>query len=281
MMTIPVILVAAALATQDLPQGSKLLRGSCTPPEGKYTYLVHTIGRNWLPVTQVERGWCHNAAMSVFDAKSGKYVNTVLLDDVALGAAEPWDVVCTESEIVVAHSGSSELSYIDRKAFDEKFEASKGRDLSTDMTFLSGIRRREPTPKQGPRKLVIKDGKVVVSEYLADKPGVTKGELLFNDARECFQRWQSCATCHPDGGTDGQEWSFPKAGGFRVPEPSCDLKNSKKPYDRKMSHDVQVALFADPDTRNAEELTKYVQSLMSPNASESKDEPAKRNTPRE
>lgn len=253
-------------ATGDLPLGSKLLRGSCTTPDGRYTYLVHTIGRYWLPVTQVERGWCHNAAMSVFDAKSGKYVNTVLLDDPDLGAAEPWDVVCTDSEIVVAHSGSSELSFIDRKSFDEKFESSKGRDLSTDMTFLSGIRRRVDTPKQGPRKLVVKDGKVVVTEYFADKPGVTKGELLFNDARACFQRWQSCATCHPDGGTDNQEWSFPKGDGFREPEASCDLKNSKKPYNRKMVHDVQVALFVDPESGNAEEMTKYVESLMSPNA---------------
>ena len=258
------VIAAAALATGDMPQGSKLLRGSCTTPDGRYTYLVHTIGRNWLPVTQVERGWCHNAAMSVFDAVTGGYVNTVLLDDVSLGAAEPWDVLCTDSEIVVAHSGSSELSFIDRKAFEEKFEESKGRDLSTDMTFLSGIRRREPTPRQGPRKLVLKDGKVSVAEYLADKPGITEGELLFNDARECFQRWQSCATCHPDGGTDGQEWSFPKGGGFRAPEPSCDLRNSGKPYTRKMAHDVQVALFADPEPRKAAAMTKYVESLMAP-----------------
>lgn len=258
------VIFAAALAVGDLPQGSKLLRGSCTPPDGKYTYLVHTIGRNWLPVTQVERGWCHNAAMSVFDAKSGRYVNTVLLDDVSLGAAEPWDVVCTSNEIVVAHSGSSELSFIDRKAFEEKFEASKGRDLSTDMTFLSGIRRREPTSKQGPRKLKIENGKVTVSEYLEDRPGITKGELLFNDARECFQHWHSCATCHPDGGTDGQEWSFPTAGGFRVPEKSCDLKNLKSGYRRQMRHDVNVALFADSNELKYAALTEYIRSLMAP-----------------
>lgn len=259
-----VLFAAVTLAIQDLPQGSKLLRGRTVTPDGKYAYLVHTIGRHWLPVSQVERGWCHNAALSVFDAKDGRYVNTVLLDEVDLGAAEPWDVLCTEREIVVAHSGSSELSFIDRAAFEARLEAAQGRDLSTDMTFLTGIRRRQATPKQGPRKLQFKNGKVAVTEYLADKPGVTKGELLFNDARECFQSWQSCATCHPDGGTDNQEWSFPKGDAFRFPEVSCDLKHMESGYHRRMAHDIQVALFSDPEPVKEAELTKYVKSLMAP-----------------
>ena len=258
-----IFLAAVTLAIQDLPQGSKLLRGRTVSPDGKYAYLVHTIGRHWLPVSQVERGWCHNAALSVFDAESGRYVNTVLLDEVDLGAAEPWDVICTPQEIVVAHSGSSELSFIDRAAFESRLEAAKGQDLSTDMTFLDGIRRRESTPKQGPRKLQFKNGKVAVTEYLVDKTGVTKGELLFNDARECFQNWQSCATCHPDGGTDKQEWSFPKGDSFRIPEVSCDLKNMRSGYRRRMAHDIRVALFSEPEPAKEAELEKYVKSLMS------------------
>ena len=265
-----IFFAAVALAIQDLPQGSKLLRGRTTTPDGKYEYLVHTIGRHWLPVSQVERGWCHNAALSVFDAKSGKYLNTVLLDEVDLGAAEPWDVLCTEREIVIAHSGSSELSFIDRAAFEAKFEAEKGRDLSTDMTFLTGIRRRQATPKQGPRKLQFKAGRVAVTEYLADKPGITEGELLFNDARECFQSWHSCATCHPDGGTDNQEWSFPKGNAFRYPEVSCDLKNIRSGYHRSMAHDIQVALFSNPDPHKEAEMSKYVKSLTSPTLKKAK-----------
>ena len=260
-----VILAAVTLATGDLPKGSKLLRGSCTTPDGKYTYLAHTIGRYWLPVTQVDRGWCHNAALSVFDAASGKYVNTVLLDDLDLGAAEPWDVVCTETEIVVAHAGSSELSYIDRRAFEAKLEAARGKDLSTDMSFMAGIRRRVATVKQGPRRLKFQDGKVTVVEYLADKPGVTKGELLFNDARLCFQQWQSCATCHPDGGTDGLEWSFPRTSGFGQLETSCNLSKlvyEQSPRARQTKHDIQIALFSDPDEETTKEMSKYVRSIM-------------------
>ena len=259
-----VILAAVTLATGDLPKGSKLLRGSCTTSDGKYTYLVHTIGRYWLPVTQVDRGWCHNAALSVFDAASGKYVNTVLLDDLDLGAAEPWDVVCSETEIVVAHSGSSELSHIDRRAFEAKLEAAKGKDLSTDMSFMAGIRRRVATVKQGPRRLKFQDGRVTVVEYLADKPGVTKGELLFNDARLCFQQWQSCATCHPNGRTDGLEWAFPNAEGLGKPEVTCDLGTVDMAHSARkgrMATDIEIALFAMPEKDKVKAMTDYVQSV--------------------
>ena len=260
-----ILLAAVALATGDLPKGSKLLRGRCVTPDGKYAYLVHTVGRNWLPVTQVDRGWCHNAALSVFDGASGKYLNTVLLDDVDLGAAEPWDVVCDARTIVIAHAGTSELSYIDRAAFEAKLEAAKGRDLSTDLSFLKGIRRRVATPKQGPRRLKLRDGKVTVVEYLADKPGVTKGELLFNDARLCFQQWQSCATCHPGGGTDGLEWSFPRLHGFGKMELSCDLTKlvyEKTPRAKRTVMDIRTALFSDPDEETEKEMAKYIRSLM-------------------
>jgi len=258
------LLAAVTLATGDLPRGSKLLRGSCTTPDGKYTYLVHMIGRNWLPVTQVDRGWCHNAAMSVFDAASGRYLNTVLLDDLDLGAAEPWDVIADEREIVVAHSGSSELSYIDRRAFEAKLEAAKGKDLSTDMSFMSGIRRRVPTVKQGPRKLVRENGRVVVKEYFEDKPGVTTGELHFNDARLCFQQWQSCATCHPNGRSDGMTWSFPRNGGLGVPETTCDLGKvdmTRSARKDRMATDIEIALFAMPEKDKVAAMQKYVKSL--------------------
>ena len=34
------------------------------------------------------------------------------------------------------------------------------------------------------------------------------GEQYFNDASHCFQGWQSCATCHPDGRVDGLNWDL-------------------------------------------------------------------------
>jgi cytochrome c peroxidase len=35
-----------------------------------------------------------------------------------------------------------------------------------------------------------------------------QGELFFNDADLCFQQWQSCASCHPDGRADALNWDL-------------------------------------------------------------------------
>ena len=46
---------------------------------------------------------------------------------------------------------------------------------------------------------------------LGPKPELTlerRGELLFHDATICSQQWQSCASCHPDGRTDGLVWDL-------------------------------------------------------------------------
>ena len=39
--------------------------------------------------------------------------------------------------------------------------------------------------------------------------GVRKGEIAFHDAELCFQKWQSCATCHPGNARmDGLRWDL-------------------------------------------------------------------------
>ena len=109
---------ALKLEQEKMPAGSKLFRSAYRTPDNKYVFVTHMLGRFWLPVTMVERGWCHNSALSVFDGRSGAYIATVLLDDPDLGACEPWGVAADDKQIVVAHAGSSELSIIDRAAFE-------------------------------------------------------------------------------------------------------------------------------------------------------------------
>ena len=59
--------------------------------------------------------------------------------------------------------------------------------------------------------------KVIETENLTKKFGpftavdqisfsVRRGEILFHDASDCFERWQSCASCHPDARADGLNW---------------------------------------------------------------------------
>ena len=229
-----------------LPNGSTGVRGLCASPDGRSIYVTHTMGRYNLPTTQLEHGWMNTAAMSVFDGATGTYVNTVLLDDVERGAANPWGVTVTEDGkwLCVAHAGTRELSVIDRSALHARLEkAAKGvavdgyaksaKDVPHDLAFLSAIRRRVELGGDGPRGVVATGGKVFVALYFADalaiveagKSGgpkfarvgperdpatdrVRRGEMLYNDASLCFQQWQSCASCHPDGRADGLNWDL-------------------------------------------------------------------------
>jgi cytochrome c peroxidase len=47
-----------------------------------------------------------------------------------------------------------------------------------------------------------------------------KGEQALHDASLCHQKWQSCASCHPDGRADGLNWILGK-------DPENTLKNAK------------------------------------------------------
>lgn len=230
-----------------LPNGSTGVRGLTASPDGKSIYVTHTMGRYQLPTTQLERGWMNTAALSVFDGETGAYVNTVLLDDVDRGAANPWGVAVTADgkTLVATHAGTCEISVIDRAALHERLaNAAKGKsvsgivksaaDVPNDLAFLMSIRRRVHMGGDGPRGLVTVGRTAVTALYFADalssvaldeagaapkvsavgpkkdltKDRVRRGEMLYNDGSMCFQQWQSCASCHPDGRTDALNWDL-------------------------------------------------------------------------
>jgi YVTN family beta-propeller protein len=107
------------------------------------------------------------------------------------------------------------------------------KDVSNDLTFLVGLRRRIKLVGNGPRGLAAVGSTLYVAEYFSDTLGVVElnphvsqpvsqlalgpppaptterlGERLFNDADLCFQHWQSCASCHPDARVDGLNWDL-------------------------------------------------------------------------
>ena len=227
-----------------LPNGSTALRGVCVSPDGRCAYVTHSLGRYQLPTTQLERGWMNTSALTIIDLASTQVAATVLLDDVDLGAANPWGVACADDgrRLLVAHAGTHEISVIDRLALHDRLaHVAKGEkagvssslaEVPNDLSFLVGIRRRVQLPGNGPRALCLVGDKAVAGMYFSDELAVVpladtmapamlvalgpktplsqerKGEMFFNDAQLCFQKWQSCASCHPDGRTDGLNWDL-------------------------------------------------------------------------
>jgi YVTN family beta-propeller protein len=190
----------------ELPNGSSSVRGICVSPDGKYAYVVHILSRFRMPTTQLERGWMNTNALSVIDVASKTLVNTVLLDEIDLGAANPYDVTTSAdgSVIYVSHAGTHELSIINAPALLEKLLAvpktleeakAQGRtnvagtyasttvvDVPNDLTFLVDLRQRLNLRKRGlpglvaekkqvingPRGLAVIGSKVYAAAYFSD-----------------------------------------------------------------------------------------------------------------
>lgn len=233
-------------ATVTLPNGSTGLRGLCLSPDGAFAYVTHILGRYQLPTTQLERGWMNTNAMSIIDIAGKSLLNTVLLDDVDLGAANPWGIACTAdgAGVCVATAGTHEVAVIDRAAVHDRLArvaagervtevSASPSDVPNDLSFLVGMKRRIRLEGNGPRGIAVVGTTVYAAEYFTDSLGVVdidpetparatsvalgpetemsvtrRGQMFFNDAALCFQHWQSCASCHPDDRADGLNWDL-------------------------------------------------------------------------
>jgi len=110
------------------------------------------------------------------------------------------------------------------------------RDLARDFGALprAGVLRRWEAGGLGPRGIALapRGDRLYVANFFSDtvtvletrtgqlldairigreKPmsTVRRGHFLFHDARRsCFQRWLSCASCHPEAGADGLNWDL-------------------------------------------------------------------------
>ncbi len=226
------------IASIDLTNGSSSLLDICVSPDGKYAYVTHILSRYHLPTTQLARGWINTNAVSVINVATMSFENTFLLDDVDLGAANPWGITCTSDGkwLSVAHSGAHEISVIDRAKLHQKLDEATAKGESehvpNELSFLVGLRKRIKLQGKGPRGLASIGSRIFAAEYfsgtlasvdlapegtplsqsfaLGDEPAmsvVRAGELFFHDGSVCFQQWQSCASCHPgDARVDGINW---------------------------------------------------------------------------
>jgi DNA-binding beta-propeller fold protein YncE len=111
--TIQRIDVAAAknLGSIVLPDGSTNVRSIAISADGRWGYVVHTRGRTSLITNQLDRGWLNTNVLTIIDMAGGCVYASLLLDDPALGAADPWGVALSTDGrwLWVSAAGTHEL----------------------------------------------------------------------------------------------------------------------------------------------------------------------------
>jgi YVTN family beta-propeller protein len=172
-----------------LPDGSFSLNDIRTSPDGKFALVTHILARYHLPATDVERGWMNANALSIIDLTKMEILNTVLLDDVEQGAANPWGIAWSADSrtAVVTHAGTHEVSIIDFPKLLAKLSAlptvlkdtlsadygTAARvqaDVPNDLTFLVSLRKRVKlsATDRGPRAVAIIGNQAYVANYFSD-----------------------------------------------------------------------------------------------------------------
>jgi YVTN family beta-propeller protein len=172
-----------------LPDGSGLLNDLRVSPDGKYAVVTHLLGRFRLPATQLDRGWMNSNAATIIDLARMAILNTVLLDNIDRGAANPWGIAWSadSATLLITHAGTHEVSLIDFAAVlarlaklpvtlddskpTDSYSASRVQaDVPNDLAFLVGIRQRIKLPQVdlGPRAVVLVQRKAYVANYFSD-----------------------------------------------------------------------------------------------------------------
>jgi cytochrome c peroxidase/sugar lactone lactonase YvrE len=192
--SISVIDVAAGRVCKELalPNGSTLVREIKISPDGRYAVVAHQLSRFHLPTTQLERGWVNTSAATLMDVAGLKLINTVLLDNIDAGAANPWAVAWSAdaSKFCVTHAGTHELSVVEFPALLAKLSKLAAPDagqkvdytaasrtaaeVPNDLSFLVGLRQRIklPVADRGPRAVVLTGSCAWLANYFSDSLAV-------------------------------------------------------------------------------------------------------------
>jgi YVTN family beta-propeller protein len=186
---VSVIEVASRRVVKELslPNGSGSLMDIRISPDGRYAFVSHILARFHLPTTQLERGWMNTNAGTLIDLLNLKIINTVLLDNVDSGAANPWGVAWSADGkfVCVAHAGTHEVSIINfpalleklgklpekpdpNKAYDYTAASRSAADVPNDLSFLVGVRQRIKLGQNGPRAVVISGNRAFIGNYFSD-----------------------------------------------------------------------------------------------------------------
>jgi YVTN family beta-propeller protein len=229
-----------------LPIGSKSIAGIAMSMDGKYAFATHLSSDFSIPLTKIDFGAQSNH-IAIVDIKQRKILNDAMLDVYFAASANPWGIACTQDGkiLCIAHSGSNELSIIDMRQLMTIADTSvyistpetlrnNRYPLGRNRSALSNIIHKIPVEGKSPRCLTIIGSQAFTAGYFSDKleifnlgldnativsgsvtlgpaeplTSARKGESALYDASLCYQKWQSCHSCHPFARSDATNWTL-------------------------------------------------------------------------
>lgn len=174
-----------------LPNGSINLRDMTVSPDKKYLLVASTLARFQVPTNQIEKGWISTHAMNIIDISKQKIFQTFLLDDLYMGAANPWSSAFSDNaqQLFISHNATNEISIINWPALLEKLKKAPEAPDSTDpkileefeyldknpandLNYLGDLRKRVTLNGMGPKAILYHDTKLYVTQYFSDDIGV-------------------------------------------------------------------------------------------------------------
>jgi hypothetical protein len=223
----------------ELYSGASSMRGICVSPDGEYAFVTHVLSNFENVPFRVDMGWINVNVVSVIDLTRMKTITAIGLDELQEGAANPWGIRCSAGgqDVWVASAGTHQLCRI---AISDLVGDTARKTMSplpgawpVYPSLGESLWQRVPLPGKGPRNVATHGTTAYVAEYFSDtvsivscdaQQGTTvrslalgptpkltlqrRGQMLFDDATICYQQWQSCASCHPDGRADALNWDL-------------------------------------------------------------------------
>jgi hypothetical protein len=181
--------------------------------------------------------------VSILDVQKRCLISTIGLDDYYRGAGNPHGVAFTADgqSVCVTIAGTHEMCLMTSEEFFGEFAH---RNMQPMMgvwpiypSLGDSLWQRIPLPGRGPAGIAAAGSEVYIAQYFSDSVDVVdvreqgtevshtirvgppptlteqrRGEMLFHDATLCYQNWQSCASCHPDGRMDALNWDLENDG---------------------------------------------------------------------
>ncbi|MBM3241122.1 hypothetical protein FJZ31_32975 [Candidatus Poribacteria bacterium] len=232
------------LLSTDISQGI-----ACSP-DGKLVFVALELPKNLLPETQIYQGWMVTYGLAILEAKPRGRVAFLLLDEMNLYYADPFEIVFTPDSryAYVSSSGVDAVSVVNMEKVKELLEIKDGKILASEEKLKRYARhlalseqyvvQRIPTEYNPKGMVASKDGQFIyITNRLSDSITIVEtdrqevvgtidlggpkkmtllrwGEYLFNHSAISFQKQLSCNTCHPENHVDALIYDIAVDGGM-------------------------------------------------------------------